>query len=59
MQFNIPAIMNRLSNWYSDRKLKNTRLKIYNQYNNGKISYGEYVKQRKELEYKYRNLGNE
>ena len=47
--------VNRLSNWNTDRKRKNERLKIYNQYKEGVITYDEYVKQRKELEDKYRN----
>jgi hypothetical protein len=46
---------NRLSNWNTDRKRKNERLKIYNQYKEAVITYDEYVKQRKELEDKYRN----
>jgi hypothetical protein len=52
---NISGVINRLSNWNTDRKRKNERLKIYNQYKEGVITYDEYVKQRKELEDKYRN----
>jgi len=55
---NISGVINRLSNWNIDRKRKNERLKIYNQYKEGAISYDEYVKQRKELEDKYRNEDN-
>jgi hypothetical protein len=51
----ISGVINRLSNWNTDRKRKNERLKIYNQYKEGVITYDEYVKQRKELEDKYRN----
>ena len=54
-KFNISDIINRLSVWNIDRKRKKARLKIYNQYKDGKISYDEYVKQRKELENKYNN----
>ena len=43
-------VINRLSNWNTDRVRKKERLKIYNQYKSGDISYDEYVKQRKELE---------
>ncbi len=52
---NISGVINRLSDWNTDRKLKKERLKIYNEYKDGKISYNEYVKQRKELEEKYKN----
>jgi len=55
---NIFGVINRLSNWNTDRKRKNERLKIYNQYKEGTISYDEYVKQRKELEDKYRSEDN-
>jgi len=55
---NISGVINRLSNWNTDRKRKKERLKIYNQYKEGTISYDEYVKQRKELEDKYRNVDN-
>ncbi len=51
----ISGFINRLSNWNTDRKCKNERLKIYNQYKDGEITYDEYVKLRKELEDKYRN----
>lgn len=57
-KFNISGVINRLSNWNTDRKRKNERLKIYNQYKEGVITYDEYVKQRKELEDKYRNEDN-
>jgi hypothetical protein len=55
---NISGVINRLSNWNTDRKRKNERLKIYNNYKDGEITYDEYVKQRKELEDKYRNEDN-
>jgi hypothetical protein len=55
---NISGVINRLSNWNTDRKRKNERLKIYNQYKDGVITYDEYVKQRKELEDNYRNEDN-
>ena len=55
---NISCFINRLSNLNTDRKRKNERIKIYNQYKEGTISYDEYVKQRKELESKYRNEDN-
>jgi hypothetical protein len=57
-KLNISGVINRLSNWNTDRKRKNERLKIYNQYKEGVITYDEYVKQRKELEDKYRNEDN-
>ena len=55
---NISGVINRLYNWNTDRKRKNERIKIYNKYKEGIISYDEYVKQRKELEDKYRNEDN-
>jgi len=55
---NISDVINRLSNWNTDRKRKNERLKIYNNYKDGEITYDEYVKKRKELEDKYRNEDN-
>jgi hypothetical protein len=57
-KLNISGVINRLSNWNTDRNRKNERLKIYNQYKEGVITYDEYVKQRKELEDKYRNEDN-
>jgi hypothetical protein len=51
---NISGVINRLSNWNTDRVRKKERLKIYNQYKSGDISYDEYVKQRKELEERYK-----
>jgi hypothetical protein len=57
-KLNISGVINRLSNWNTDRKRKNERLKIYNQYKDGVITYDEYVKQRKELEDNYRNEDN-
>lgn len=53
-KLNISGVINRLSNWYTDRVRKKERLKIYNQYKSGDISYDEYVKQRKELEERYK-----
>jgi hypothetical protein len=50
----ISGVINRLSNWNTDRVRKKERLKIYNQYKSGDISYDEYVKQRKELEERYK-----
>jgi hypothetical protein len=50
LELNIFGVINRLSNWNTDRVRKKERLKIYNQYKSGDISYDEYVKQRKELE---------
>lgn len=57
-KLNISGVINRLSNWNTDRNRKNERLKIYNQYKDGEITYDEYVKLRKELEDKYRNEDN-
>lgn len=51
----ISGVINRLSNWNTDRVRKKERLKIYNQYKSGDISYDEYVKQRKELEERRRH----
>jgi len=54
-KFNISGIINRLSNWNTDRVRKKKRLKIYNQYKYGEISYDEYVKQRKKSEEIYKD----
>lgn len=54
LELNISGVINCLSNWNTDRVRKKERLKIYNQYKSGDISYDEYVKQRKELEERYK-----
>ena len=53
-KLNISGVINRLSNWNTDRVRKKERLKIYNQYKAGDISYDEYVKRRKELEEQFK-----
>ena len=57
-KLNISGVINRLSNWNTDRVRKKERLKIYNQYKSGDISYDEYVKLRKELEERYKEEDN-
>jgi hypothetical protein len=58
LELNISGVINRLSNWNTDRVRKKERLKIYNQYKSGDISYDEYVKQRKELEERFSSNAN-
>ena len=57
-KLHISGVINRLSDWNTNRIRKKKRLKIYNQYRDGKISYQEYVKQRKELEEQLKNEDN-
>ena len=46
----IQGFFKNIKNLIIDRNLKKKRLKIYGQYKDGKITYNEYVKQRKDLE---------
>jgi hypothetical protein len=57
-KLNISNLINRLSDWNTDKKLRRERMKIYNRYKDGDITYEEYVKQRKELETKYNREDN-
>lgn len=55
----IKLFFKHLSNWNIDRIRKKERLKIYNQYKEGDISYNDYSKQRKELEERYNKIDME
>jgi hypothetical protein len=57
-KLNISNLINRLSDWNTDKKLRRERMKIYDRYKDGDITYEEYVKQRKELETKYNREDN-
>jgi hypothetical protein len=57
-KLNISNLINHLSDWNTDKKLRRERMKIYNRYKDGDITYEEYVKQRKELETKYNREDN-
>jgi len=57
-KLNISNLINRLSDWNTDRKRRRERMKIYNRFKDGDITYEEYVNQRKELEAKYNREDN-
>ena len=49
------SIITRLVNWNTNRKRKIKRLIIYNKFVEGRITYDEYVEQRKNLEKQFKN----
>ena len=57
-KLNISNLINRLSDWNTDRKRRRERMKIYNRFKDGDITYEEYVNQRKELEAQYNREDN-